>query len=258
MFYDDEEMFLEVDAFREGKKIRDCVAVERELRLVVNDKPVARVKMSPGYEEEFALGYCLAEGLIRGIEQLKRIDVRENAAFVEAASSFDLAYDNYLLSDCVSGWRARVETEDVKVVSDLRVKEREIIHNMNKLRKFSEVWRKTGGVHSVALVGETHYLVVEDISRHVALDKIIGLGAKKGVVFGECYILTSGRLPGDMVIKVARMNIPIIASRTAPLSSGVECAMETNLTLAGFVRRGGMNIYTHPERIIRDKPVGAT
>ncbi|MDP6612779.1 MAG: formate dehydrogenase accessory sulfurtransferase FdhD [Candidatus Hydrothermarchaeota archaeon] len=53
-----------------------------------------------------------------------------------------------------------------------------------------------------------------------------------------------------MVIKVARVNIPIIASRTAPLSSGIECAQETKLTLIGFVRGMGMNIYTHPERII--------
>ncbi len=253
MSYDDEEMFLEVDAFKEGKKIKDCVAVERELRLVVNDKPVARVKMSPGYEEEFAVGYCLAEGLIGGIEQLKKIDVGENAVFLEAASSFDLAYENYLLSDCVSGWRARVETEDVWVVSDLKVGEKDITRNMNRLRRLSKVWRRTGGVHSVALAGETRFLVVEDVSRHVALDKIIGVGAKEGVDFRNCYILTSGRLPGDMVIKVARMNIPIIASRTAPLSSGIECARETNITLAAFVRGGGMNIYTHPERILGNK-----
>lgn len=250
MFSEDEGMFLEVEAFREGKKIKDYVALERELRLVVNDRPLARVKLSPGYEEEFALGYCLGEGLIKKPEHVKKVEVHKNTVFVKAAASFDIAYDNYILSDCVSGWRAHIETEDVWVTSDLRVPARDIYENMVKLRKQSTIWRKTGGVHSVALAGDGYFLLMEDVSRHVALDKVIGLGMKKGVDFSKSYILSSGRLPGDMVIKVARVNLPIIASRTAPLSSGIECALETNLTLAAFVRGKRMNIYTYPERII--------
>lgn len=252
MFYDDKRMYLEVDAFREGKKVKEFVAIERELRLVVNDRPIARVKLSPGFEEEFALGYCLGEGLIEKPDQVKKVKVHENTIFVEASTSFDLAYENYLLSDCISGWRARIETEKVWVTSNHRVRAKEIIRNMRKLRGLSEVWRVTGGVHSVALTDGKRFLVVEDVSRHVALDKIIGLGIKRGLEFGKSYILSSGRLPGDMVIKVARMNFPIIASRTAPLSSGIECAQETNLTLAAFVRGRGMNVYTYPERIVYD------
>jgi FdhD protein len=58
-----------------------------------------------------------------------------------------------------------------------------------------------------------------------------------------------------MVIKVARAGIPIIASRTAPISSGIECAEDTGITLIGFARGKRMNIYTHPERIkIKDSP----
>jgi FdhD protein len=246
-------MFREVEAIKDGRKIRDYIAVERELRLVVNDKPVARVKLSPGYEEEFALGYCLGEGLIKDPEQIRKIRVVENTVEVEADASFKLAYENYLLSDCVSGWRARIEAEKVRVTSDFRIKAVELLENMRELRRRSRVWRKTGGVHAVALVSEGRFLVVEDISRHIALDKIIGLAAKQGASFAESYILTSGRLPGDMVIKVARVNVPIIASRTAPLTSGIECAQETNLTLAAFLRGKRMNIYAHPERIIQEK-----
>ena len=243
-------MFREVEAIKGGKKIKGLVAEERELRLIVNDKLVASVKLSPGYEEEFAIGFCLSEGLIERIDQVSRVTVEENIAYVEVDASFELAYENYLLSDCISGWRAKIETEGVKVASDFKVKVEKVLGNMEELRKRSRVWRKTGGVHSVALITENNFHMVEDISRHIAIDKIIGLGVKGGVEFGNSYILTSGRLPGDMVIKVARVNIPIIASRTAPLSSGIECAQETKLTLIGFVRGMGMNIYTHPERII--------
>jgi len=245
-------MFREVEAIKGGKKIKSFVAEERELRLIVNDRPVASVKLSPGYEEEFAIGYCFGEGLIESLDQILGVRVEENTAYVEADASFKLAYENYLLSDCISGWRAKIETGEVKVESDFdfEVKAEEILGNMQELRKRSKVWRRTGGVHSVALVSKNKFFMAEDISRHIAVDKVIGLGIKKRVDFATSYILTSGRLPGDMVIKVARVNIPIIASRTAPLSSGIECAEGTNLTLIGFVRGREMNIYTHPERII--------
>jgi formate dehydrogenase accessory protein FdhD len=243
-------MFREIKAIKGGKKIKSLVAEERELRLIVNDKLVASVKLSPGYEEEFALGYCFGEGLIESLNQVLGIRVEKNTAYVEVDASFEVAYGNYLLSDCISGWRAKIETGDVKVASDYRVKASEIAENMQELRKRSRVWRRTGGVHSVALVTGNNFHMVEDISRHIAVDKAIGLGIKKGVDFATSYILTSGRLPGDMVIKVARVGIPIIASRTAPLTSGIDCAQETNLTLIGFVRGREMNIYTNPERII--------
>jgi FdhD protein len=243
-------MFREVEAIKGGKKVKGLVAEERELRLIINDKSVASVKLSPGYEEEFALGYCFGEGLIESLDQVSEVRVEENTAYVEADASFELAYDNYVLSDCISGWRAKIEAGDVKVASDFKVKAAEILGNMQELRRRSRVWRKTGGVHSVALISGNDFHVVEDISRHIAIDKVIGIGMKKGMVFARSYILTSGRLPGDMVIKVARVNIPIVASRTAPLSSGIECAQDTNLTLIGFVRGREMNIYTHCERII--------
>lgn len=244
-------MFREVEAIKGGKKIRDYVAEERELRLIVNDKLVASVKLSPGYEEEFALGYCFGEGLIKDLKQVRKIKVVENTAEVKADASFELTYENYVLSDCISGWRARVESENIIVESDFKVKAGELLRNMQELRKRSRIWRKTGGVHAAALVSRNNFLMVEDISRHIAVDKIIGLGIKKGVDFASSYILASGRLPGDMVIKVARVSIPIVASRTAPLTSGVDCARETNLTLIGFTRGREMNIYTHPDRIIR-------
>ncbi len=245
-------MFCEVEAIKDGRKTVDLVAEERELDLIFNDKQVARVKLSPGYEEEFAIGYCLSEGLIRDIKQIEEISVGENTAEVKADASVELVYENYVLSDCIRGWRARAVCEDIRVNSNFKVKSGEILQNMLELQKRSKVWRRTGGVHSVGLVGRGRdsFLNVEDISRHIAVDKIIGIGIKKGVDFSRSYILTSGRMPGDMVIKVARVNIPVIASRTAPLSSGVECAVETDLTLIGFVRGGGMSIYTRAERVI--------
>ena len=57
-------------------------------------------------------------------------------------------------------------------------------------------------------------------------------------------------MPADMLIKVVRAGVPIIASNAAPTSSGYDAAQRTGLTMLGFVRGKRFNIYSHPERII--------
>ena len=243
-------MIHKVRVFRKEEKVEDYVAEERGLRLVVNDKIVADLKLSPSYEEECVIGYCAGEGFIKGLDDILEIRIERNIASVKAdVDIFDTAYETYLSTDCISGWRTRVKTERVWVTSDLSVEAEAIFRNMRKLVKNAKIWKKTGGVHAAAFVNWKNFLLAEDVSRHIAVDKVIGLAMKKGIELSRSYILCTGRLPGDMVIKAARVNIPILASRTAPLYSGIECAKKTNLTLAGFVRGEKMNIYTHPRRI---------
>lgn len=238
-----------IKIFRNGEEIEEYVASERDLRLIVNDKVLASVKLSPGYEEEFAIGYCLGEGLVKSLNSISEVKIVGNAAYVKADANFEASYEKYILSDCISGWRARIEAEEVQVASDFRVSAGEIFEKMREMRDKAKVWRKTGGAHSVAIVSGKKFLFVEDISRHIAIDKIIGIAVKKGIDLSNSYVLSSGRLTGDMALKIARMNIPVIASRTAPLSSSIECAERCNLTLIGFARGKRMNVYAHPERI---------
>jgi len=96
-------------------------------------------------------------------------------------------------------------------------------------------------------------IIREDVSRHVAVDKVIGAAAKKGYDFSKCYIFYSGRMPADMLIKVIRVGIPIIISNAAPASSGIDVARAGNITLIGFVRNNRFTIYNAPERINLDK-----
>jgi|Deesub1362A_J573_1020465.scaffolds.fasta_scaffold00005_284 formate dehydrogenase accessory protein FdhD len=246
-------MIRKIIAFRNGEKIEEYVAEERELRILVNDIPVATAKLSPGFEKEFAIGYLIGEGLVRGINDIKDVRIEQNCAYVEAKKEFEKSYEQYLSTDCISGWRVRVEVEDIKVSSDYSVGFSEIINSMKELQRRAKNWRITGALHAAALINGNDFLIVEDISRHIAIDKIIGMGALKGVDFSQSYALCSGRLPGDMVIKMARVNIPIVCSRTAPILSGIECAEKADLTLVGFVRGRRMNIYTHPRRILLGK-----
>jgi len=139
-----------------------------------------------------------------------------------------------------------------KVDSKIRVKV-EIIQNcIQNLNALSETYRKTHGVHAAAIYDSNGAFLAfaEDVGRHNAVDKVIGKCALKGENLSQCLLVLSGRLTADIVLKASRVGIPIVASITAALNSGVEIAKKANLTLIGLVRGMQMNIYNAPERIL--------
>jgi FdhD protein len=90
----------------------------------------------------------------------------------------------------------------------------------------------------------------EDISRHNALDKIIGDAIINRIKLDGCYVVTSGRVPSDMMVKIVRAGIPLLVSRSAPTDSAIRLAKKNNVTLIGFARGSRMNLYSCPERIV--------
>jgi len=138
------------------------------------------------------------------------------------------------------------------VKSKLKVNAQVLFDCVNELNFKAEVFRKTGGVHVAAIYQADGSLVAlaEDVGRHNAVDKVIGMAALVKVEFGGCFLALSGRMSGDVAFKAAKTGLPIVASIAAALSSGISLAEQANLTLAGFVRGKRMNIYTYPERIL--------
>jgi len=74
----------------------------------------------------------------------------------------------------------------------------------------------------------------------------------KKLDFHQCFLTSSGRLTGDVVLKAARMSIPVVASLAAAVDSGIEVARKTGVTLVGFVRGKRMNVFTYPQRVIAE------
>ncbi len=117
----------------------------------------------------------------------------------------------------------------------------------------SQVYRATGGVHSAALCDTKSILVFsEDIGRHNAIDKIFGECILKDIPTGGRIIITSGRISSEILLKVAKRNIPIIISKSAPTDLGVKLANDLGVTLLGFVRGKRINAYTNNWRIGHD------
>ena len=223
--------------------------------------------------EDFTIGYCLGEGLIKDYSDIESIKVEGTNVLVSTRLSHvpeeDLEQEgivqdrkgncehacvcrlleyNGVLSDNAGGIRSELKTIE-KNTSDLTIDARDIIEDMEYLKEHALIWSKTASVHVAQLVYQDKRIIREDVSRHVAVDKVIGAAAREGYDFSQCYITYSGRMPADMLIKVIRVGIPIIISNAAPAGSGIDVALAGNITMIGFVRGDRFTIYTAPERV---------
>jgi FdhD protein len=245
-------MFREIKATRIGKKIFELdekVVIDEEVEIIVNEMAFGRFSVSPTFLKEFVVGYLMGEGLVDSMDNIKSIDVDENTIKVEIdLADFDIRRDMVMSSDCFGGWRSRIEfVKEVK--SDYTVSKDQILNAFERLRNESTIWKETGGTHIAAIVTEDTFIAIEDVSRHVAIDKVMGSAVLKGIDLSRSFIACSGRMPSDMVMKVARVGIPILTSKAAPTASGYMAGQKSGITIVGFVRGKRFNLYTHPKRI---------
>ncbi len=222
------------------------VAIDTKMKLFVNGSKLGEFYLSPRDLEDFVLGYLLDERYIETREDVKNISVNDLNIEVELITDQPVERDNLA---CYDGW-VHQDQELVKVNSDFKVERSQVMDSFDLLIQKAEVWSKTGGTHVAALVGEGKFIVREDVSRHVAVDKVIGAGLMAEIDFSQSFIVCSGRIPPDRVVKLANVGIPIMVTKAAPTIEGLKIGENAGITLIGFLRNGRFNIYTHPHRII--------
>jgi FdhD protein len=121
---------------------------------------------------------------------------------------------------------------------------------MKRLLEAAGSHKEYGGFHTSAMTdGEELLSVAEDIGRHNTVDKIMGECLLKGISPRDRLLFSTGRISSEMLLKVARMGVPIVASRQATTSRSVSLAKELGVTLIGYVRGERMTVYTYPERV---------
>jgi len=230
----------------EAHHTEDLVAIDAKMELLVNGKLLGKFYLSPEDLEDFTIGYLLDERYINALSDVKEIIINSDTIQVSLSEHEDLKTDDL---SCYDGW-VHQDQSISPVVSDLKVEKNRIIDSYQLLIEKAEVWSKTGGTHVAALVSEDQFIVREDVSRHVAVDKVIGAGLKVGIDFSESFIVCSGRIPPDRVVKLANVGISIMVTKAAPTVEGLRIGEKAGITLIGFLRDGRFNIYTHPHRII--------
>jgi FdhD protein len=236
------------------------VVDEVPISVIVNGRTAATMMTSPVMLKELAVGFLLTEGVIRRLEEIEAIAVRENTVEVITTNPQKFLFSKKsVLSGC-GGMTSFLDTRRLpKISSDFVVTPETIVASVKELLN-SPLHRLTGGVHGVGLVRADGTVVtfVEDIGRHNALDRVIGYAALNAVETDGCFVVCTGRISSEMARKCLRAKIPLIVSRGATTSLAVGLAEKGGLAIVGFVRAGRMNIYTHPQRVAGVAGISAT
>jgi FdhD protein len=251
---------IDLSTAKSEKKI-DYIAEESPLHLFVNTTFWVTLLCTPTHIKELAVGHLLSEGILKSIDEVVEITLKEaeNACYVMLKPSVKIEdriklsrlHARVIVSACGSGSPYQYIGKNPVVESNLTVNAKVIFDSVNQLNFKAAGFRQTGGLHVAAIFKSDGSLVAlaEDVGRHNAVDKVVGMAALNRVDFGTCFLALSGRISGDVAFKAAKVGLPIIASLSAALSSGIATAINSNVTLAGFVRGKRLNVYTAPQRI---------
>jgi FdhD protein len=250
----------EYERFDHGRFLTVDGAVVREamVRLFVNGQELASLMCSPVELDLLALGFLSTEGLIQGPEEVRLIKVCPSATCVDVwlqRADFEVPGRRIITSGCAGGVTfADLAADQEPVRSDLRVGARQLCALTQALIEAADVHRAAGGIHAAALSDGANLLAVtEDIGRHNTIDKLWGRCLMERIPTQNRILLSTGRISSEMLHKAARMQVPVVASRTSPTSLSVALARAWNMTLVGYVRRDSLNVYAGRERITQDE-----
>ena len=244
------------------EKTKDCVAEEVPLQISLNDAYTFVIWCSPSQFKELAVGYLLAEDILRGVDEIDSLSSNENEnrcqVRLKASVDLDERMKNSrrstriipLIKASTSPYQRDEKIPFVK--SRLKIKAQVILDAMDQINSLAKGFKETGGLHDSAICKADGTIIAfsEDVGRHNTVDKVIGQASLKKVDFNESFMIITGRVPGDMIYKAAKVGLPIVASVAAVLNSGISSAEKANIALVGFVRGKRMNVYTGAERII--------
>ena len=248
---------------REGRQgTEDLVTRETPLTIILNNRELVTLLCSPLELEYLAVGFLASEGLIKSRDEVKKLIVDEERGVARVETEEEEGFDSELLfkrlitSGCSGGasfYRPGDAQNRARVASQLSVSATRVFSLVKQFQTSSRTFRATGGVHSAALCAVNGILVFsEDIGRHNAIDKVFGRCILDDIATDDRIVITSGRISSEILLKVARRNVPVLVSRSAPTNLGVRLAGDLGITLLGFVRGERMNVYSHSWRIVND------
>ena len=238
----------------------DEVALEAPVNIFVNEEYVITLLSTPSMQEELVIGWLFTENVLHSLDQIAHIATTKDTVKVTTHQPIEnkklrtVSVSRLLTTACGLSTRKFFhvigQRESTPIQSTFQVWAHQLPPMMETLNQ-SQLFQTTGGVHAAALFHANQAVfLAEDVGRHNAVDKVIGAGIQAGIDFSQSILMSSGRQPADMVLKAARIGIPIVVSRAAPIRSGILAAENNGVTLVCFLRDQRMNIYTHPNRIL--------
>jgi FdhD protein len=232
------------------------VVREQPLTIYVNGEKFLTLLCSPIDLEALVVGYLWMEQVISGLEEIRHVEVSpvDGRAEVTLVRPVTLPTERILTSGCGGGITFRIDHRLFpRLASTLRVGPETLSLRMKDLFAAAVHYKTSRGIHGAALTdGERLLVVAEDVGRHNAVDKIKGAALRQGIPTEDRILLSTGRISSEMLLKAARMGVPLVASRTSPTEMAVALAEQLNITVCGYVRTDGLNLYAGHALVLSD------
>ncbi|HBV87758.1 formate dehydrogenase accessory sulfurtransferase FdhD [Desulfosporosinus sp.] len=240
--------------------VKDTVVREVPLTIHYNREEIATLLCSPSQTEELTLGFLFSEGFIRIPEDVYEIrhDPSDHMVWVEGKPCVlqkELMSKRFVSACCGKSRASFCFANDALMVKPLtstyNIPIQEAYDYAKFLQSYLPLFQETGGIHSGGVGHEGNVLLTSyDIGRHNVFDKLSGEAFRTKLNLENHVIFFSGRVSSEILLKVAKMKVPILIARGAPTDMALSQATALNITVIGFAREQRLNIYTCPERIL--------
>lgn len=243
----------------------DSIAAEEPLEIRVAGRSVSVTMRTPGHDDELAVGFLVGEGLIRRREDVVHVrpcDVAKGAA-VDVLVAPHVVIDftsltRHVFASSSCGVCGSASIEAVcrrwpRLDGGPTLSAATLLTLPTRLREGQAAFDRTGGIHAAGLFDARGVAMAirEDVGRHNAVDKLVGLALLSSRLPLESHVLlVSGRISFEIVQKALAAGVRMVAAVSAPSSLAVDLASETGITLVGFLREGRFNVYSHPHRVV--------
>ena len=258
------EVKREILRFGNGhaERVEDHIVTEYTVTVKLNGQEFVTMVCTPEYIEDMVIGFLASEGVIKSQEDIEDLWIQEKEGFVHVTTSRqnpyfkDLQGKRYLTSCCGASRQGFVFASDALTAKKMtnntvKIKVDDCFRLMKNMQDSAAVFQQTGGVHNAALCDKEGPIIMRmDIGRHNALDKIYGYCLQNNISIEDKFIVFSGRISSEILLKVAKIGCAIVLSKSAPTELALKLADHLGITAIGFIRNESMNVYTHPERII--------
>jgi FdhD protein len=244
-----------------GHAVRISVPVERPLTLFLNKREIVTMMTISDYPDCLAVGYLLNQNMLRPTDEITGIEYDDELEVVVVRTARETNFEDKLrkktlTSGCAQGtaFGDLLERFEHITLDKQAVLRTSWLYSLNRAINLTpSLYLEAGAIHGCVLCEQDAPLIyMEDVGRHNAIDKIAGYMFLKGIRPEGKLFYTTGRLTSEMVIKIVRMEIPILISRSGFTAWGVDLARQANLTLIGRAKGSRFTALSGFERIVFD------
>ncbi|MCJ2164538.1 MULTISPECIES: formate dehydrogenase accessory sulfurtransferase FdhD [unclassified Pseudodesulfovibrio] len=233
---------------------------EVPLTIMLNGREVVTLLCTAKHPEYLAIGFLKSDAFLSSPAQITDLTVRDEGdrlvAEVETCHDpwKDRVMERSITSGCGKGtnFGRNVATVSKRFLGgDIKVTPEQILAHAKELHERSTLYNATRGCHNSSLCTPDQMLLFrEDIGRHNAIDMICGQCFLDDVAVDDKMIVSTGRIASEILLKVVRIGIPILASTAVATSFSVELARKTGITLIGNIKDDSFWVYNDCGRII--------